>query len=256
MNNEALVVGVSSFLAASVYLYVGDRLALRRTSAETRVPALQFALFWFGLAASTFLTGIESLIAAFGTVPLGIAVSFLIYDTAVITAALWGLICYLWFLYTGRSGVVPISILYIVEFGLVVYYSSAGNPTGVTVTYGTVQLVLSSSVYLPITIVAVLILIVPEFAAGLAYLRLYFRTHDRTVRYRIAFVGGGVLGWFLLDFVNVGSLTHGSLVGLFLGQLLLILAALVVLMAYYPPRFVRERFGVEGISEPSTDAGR
>ncbi len=252
MNNEALVVGISSFLAAAVYLYVGARLARRRVSPESQIPALQFALFWVGLSASTFLSSILSVIAAFRVPPFGMVVAFEYYEIVVISAALWGLVCYLYFLYTGRSGILPVTALYLLEFGLLVYYVSASVPLGVSVTYGSVDLTYVSLLAGPITIVAVLILVIPEFVAGIAYLRLYFRARDRTVRYRIALVSGGLLGWFLLDFVNVGSRSGGNLAALFLGQLLLIVAALIVLMAYYPPRFVRDRYGVAGLADPPT----
>jgi hypothetical protein len=249
MNNEALVVGISSFLGVAVYLYIGGRLARRTVSPESRVPAMQFVLFWVGLAASTALSGILSLIATFRIPPTSLAITFEYYDIVVVAAALWGLISYLYFLYTGRSGLVPVTLLYVLEFGLLVYYVSASSPSGVNITYGQVVLAYHSTLSGPITDIAVLILVIPEFVAGFAYLRLFFRTHDRTVRYRIALVSGGILGWFFLDFVDFGSLSGGNLLWIFVGEGLLLVASLIVLMAYYPPRFIRERFGIAGISE-------
>lgn len=249
MDNQALVVGIGTLLGAAVYAYVGWRLAKRPTSPETRVPALQFALFWVGLAASTLLGSIESLIAAFQPVPFGIAISFLYYNATILVAALWGLVSYLYFLYTGRDGSIPLGALYGLLFALVVYYFSAGMPNGVSVTHGTVSSTFAAPVTGPVEILAVLILLVPEFVAVFAYLRLFFRTRDATVRYRIAMVSGGLLGWFFLDFLNVGNLSNGNLFWLFTGQVFLIIAALVVLMAYYPPQFVRQRFQVVGISD-------
>jgi hypothetical protein len=249
MNNEALVVGVSSFLGVAVYLYIGSRLARRTVTPATRLPAMQFALFWIGIAASTALSGIQSLIATFQTPPLALSVSFEYYDVVIIAAALWGLISYLYFLYTGRNGVVGITLLYVLEFGLLVYYFSAGSPNGVSVHYGVASLTYATPLSGPITDLAVLILVIPEFVAGFAYLRLYFRTQDRTVKYRIALVSASILGWFFLDFVNFGSLSQGNLIGLFVGQLLLFSVALLVILAYYPPRWVRARLGVATITE-------
>jgi hypothetical protein len=249
MNTDALVVGLSSFLGVAVYLYVGGRLSRRASSPETRVPALQFALFWIGLAASTALGGVESLLAVFGTPPLAVVVAFMYYDIAVVAVALWGLISYLYFLYTGRSGFLPVTFLYVLEYGLLVYYTAAGNPNGVTVVYGSPGLTFRTPLVGPITDLAVLILVIPEFVAGFAYLRLYFRSHDRTVRYRIALVSGGILGWFFLDLLSLGARSGGNPVWLLVGQLLLFAAALTVVIAYYPPRYVRERFGIAAISE-------
>jgi hypothetical protein len=249
MNNEALVVGISSFLGVAIYLYIGGRLSRRLVSPEAKLPAMQFVLFWVGLAASTALSGIESLVAAFQTPPFAVVVSFEYYDIVIVAAALWGLISYLFFLYTGRSGIVSVTLLYIIEFGLLVYYVSASVPNGVTVTYGEVELTYSTPLFGPIVDAAVLILVIPEFVAGFAYLRLFFRAKERTVRYRIALVSGGILGWFFLDFVDFGSLSGGNLLWLFFGRVLLIAASLIVLMAYYPPRYIREHFGIAAISE-------
>jgi hypothetical protein len=251
LDNAALVVGVASFLEVAVYLYIGVRLYHRPVTAETRVPALQFSLFWVGLAASTTLGGIESLIAVFRTPPLALAVTFEYYDIVIVAAALWGLISYLYFLYTGRNGILPVTLLYVLEFGLIVYYISASMPNGVSVSDGTVSLTLLTPLTGPITDLAVLILVVPEFVAGFAYLRLYFRSRDRTVRYRIALVSGGILGWFFLDLADIASRSGGNLTWILVGSLLPIVAALVVLIAYYPPRYLRERFGIAAISEPA-----
>jgi hypothetical protein len=254
MNSEALVVGISSFLGVAIYLYIALRLSRRLVSPEARMPATQFLLFWVGLAASTALSGILSFIAVFQAPPFALTVAFEYYDIVIVAAALWGLISYLFFLYTGRSGIVSVTALYIIEFGLLVYYVSASVPSGVSVTYGEVVLTYSSPLFGPIVDAAVLILVIPEFVAGFAYLRLFFRAKERTVRYRIALVSGGILGWFFLDFVDFGSLSGGSLLWLFLGRVLLIIASLIVLMAYYPPRYIREHFGIAAISEAPAPA--
>jgi hypothetical protein len=163
--------------------------------------------------------------------------------------ALWGLICYLAYLYTGREWTVPISILYAAEYGLLVYYVTAGRPDGVSVTLGSVNPTYGVTVTGPLLAAPILILVFPEFIGALLYLRLFFRTHDRTVRYRIGLVSGGLLAYFLFDFFDFGALVNGGLVGVVVGRLLIIGAALVVLLAYFPPRALRARFGVANIVE-------
>jgi hypothetical protein len=254
MNNEALVVGISSFVGVAVYLYLGILMARRPVSVEARLPALQFAIFWFGLAGASVLGGILSLTAAWVVPSLPVVLSFLYFDILVISAALWGLISYLIFLYSGRNRVLPITLLYIVEYGLLVYYITASQANGVTVTAGSVDPTYSMMPTGLVVIVPVLLLVIPELVASVAYLTLFFRTHDRTVRYRVLLVSLGILAWFLLDFLNIGSAPGSGLALLAVGRLLEILAALVVLAAYYPPRWIRDRFQVAGIG--GATAGR
>lgn len=245
MDGDALVVGLSSLFAGGVYLYLGGRLASRHVSDEMWVPATQFALFWIALALSTDLSGLLSLVAAFYPPPLDVVVTFLYYNLLLISVALWGLTCYLFFLYRGRSVLIPVSVLYIVEYALLVYYVTAGRPDAVTVAAGSVNPHDAVAVSGALAIAAILLLILPELIAVVAYFTLYFRSDDPTVRYRVGLVSGGLMAWFLLSLL--GSLFGAGLVELTISRLLIIAAALVVLLAYFPPKRLRSRLGVAGI---------
>jgi hypothetical protein len=50
-----------------------------------------------------------------------------------------------------------------------------------------------------------------------------------------------------LDFVGIGARLGGSTAAVALGAVLGIIPALVIVIAYYPPRFVRDRLGVSGM---------
>lgn len=252
MNDDAAAVAIASFLEVGVYFYLAWRLARRNVSPDARVPAMQFSIFWAGLGGSAILSGILSLIATFRLPPFDLVLSFLYLEVLLISAALWGLICYLVYLYSGRDRIVPISAMYAVMYGLLIYYITAGRADGVTVTLGSVTPTYSVTVAGPLAIAAVLLLVLPELVAPLAYFRLFFRAQDRTVRYRIAVVSWGLIAYFLADFFAVGSRVGHGLVGVAIGQLVIILAALVVLFAYYPPRAIRERFGISAIAEAPT----
>lgn len=247
MDGDALVVGVSSFVAAAVYLYLGVRLGRRPVSEAMWLPAAQFALFWIGLAISSVLGGVLSVDAAFYSPPLGVVVAFQNYDAVVDIAALWGLTSYLFYLYSGRSVLVPISLLYVVEYALVVYYFAAGQPDGVTIAAGSVNPHYAMPVTGLFEILPVVLLVIPEFIAAIAYFTLFFRTRDRTVRYRVTVVSWGLVAWFLLDFLSGSSLFTGSLVALALSRVLLVVVTLVILSAYYPPKFVQSRLGIAAI---------
>jgi uncharacterized membrane protein YuzA (DUF378 family) len=245
MDNSALIVGITSLLGVGVYLFLGVKLGTRPVSGESKIPALQFAIFWIALAISSALGGIESLVAAFQTPPLAIVVTFLYYDIALICAALWGLVGYLFYLYRGRSVLIPVSLLYILEYCLVVYYVTAGRADAVVVQQGNVNPVYSVSVNGLLVAIPALLLILPEYVASIAFFTLFFRTKDRTVRYRVTLVSWGLIGWFSFDFLT--SALGGGLIGLAVSHVLVVVAALVVFLAYYPPRFVRTRLAVSGI---------
>jgi hypothetical protein len=248
VNDEALAAGLSSFLGVVVYLYIAGRLAQRKVSAEGRVPAMQFVLFWVALGGSAILSGVLSLDAVFQTPSLALVVTFLYLEVLVVCAALWGLLCYLAYLYTGRPWIVPLSILYAVEYGLLVFYVTAGRPDGVSVSLGSVSPTYGVAVTGALEAAPILILVFPEFIGALLYFRLYFRSHDRTVRYRIGLVSGGLIAYFLFDFFDLGPLVLGGLAGVVLGRLLILLAAVIVLLAYFPPQAIRTRLGVDNIT--------
>jgi hypothetical protein len=255
MNNEALVGGLFSFLGVVLYLLIAWRLSHRTVPPDGRIPAMQFVVFWVGLAGSAALSGILSLNAAFELPSLDLVVTFLYLEILLVTAALWGLICYLAYLYTGRERIVPISVLYAAEYALLVYYITASRPDGVSVALGSVDPTYSVTLTGPLLAAPILILVFPELIAPLFYLRLFFRTRDRVVRYRIGMVGGGLLVYFLFDFFNPGSLISAGLASVVASRLLVLLAALVVLLAYFPPRAIRLWLGIPDPVEPAPAPG-
>ena len=247
MNDEALIAALTSFLAVIVYGYIAGRLAVRPVSESTKLTSLQFAIFWGGLAAASGLGGILSLVAVFQLPPLTLVISFLTLDVLAALAALWGLVCYLVFLYTGKRYLVPLTLLYVVEFGLLLYYYSASGASGVSVTLGSVNPTYSTPVGGAFLIIPVIVLIVPEFVAAFAYLSLYFRTKDPTGRYRIAMVSLSIFAWFGFGiFLGPGAFGGGA-TGLLVSRLIGILPALFILLAYFPPESVRRRFGIGGL---------
>jgi len=247
METAALVSAIAGFVAASAYLFVGWRLSRRQVSPEVRFPAVQFVLFWGALAGLTALGGLESLVAAFSTPSLPVALTFANVNLLLACAALWGLVGYLVYLYTGRSFTVPLAALYGALYVLATYYLTASVPDGVTVTAGTVAVHYQQSLTNgPVIAALVILIIVPELLGAFAYFTLVFRTQDRTTRYRITLVSWGLIGWFVLGLAS-GSVFGGGLLGHVLGQILGVLAAGVVLLAYYPPRYVRDRLGVAAV---------
>jgi hypothetical protein len=247
VNNLATVVASVDVVATAIYLFLGWRFARRPVSPENRLPTLQFSLFWLGLGLVTFLGAAESAMVSVAPPSLPAVVTATYIEILLLSAALWGLVGYLIRLYTGRSFLVPLTVLYAVLYVLLVYFITASGPAGVTVTLGRVSLQFATPISGPVLGILFVILIVPEYLGAVLYFTLFFRTRDPTARYRIALVSWGLVGFFSVGTANVAARLGGSLGAVTLGALLGLVPVLVILMAYYPPRSLRKRFGITGI---------
>lgn len=253
------VIGGLAAVAAILYLAVARLQAKRHVSQEARPALVGFILWWGGLG----LIGLVTAVLRFGPAldEHGLIVyRFVFYPlVALIFVMVAGLVYYLLYLYTGRSsGLYVVGLFYALLFVLLVWLMEAhglhfaeagghaGEEPGVRVhshepTPGWADLVLGVG------------LILPPFFAAIAYGLLFFRTKDLTARFRIAFVSAGFILWF--GFSLLGTLsraltgTERSFAGQVTGQLLGLLAAVLVLIAYDPPRRVRERFGIRAIDD-------
>jgi len=249
MNNEALVSGIASLVAVALYLYLGWRLSRRRVAPESRFAAAQFSLFWLGLAAVSALGGLESLMAVNQVPPLTLVVTLLYLEILLLCVVLWALVSYLLFLFTGQGFLVPISLLYAGLYVLLLYFITASDPVRVTVKLGVVGEEFANTVSGPILGVLLLVLLAPEFVGALLYFSLYFRTRDPTVRYRVTLVSWSLIGWFGLGFVDVGSALGGTLAAQIVARSIGLIAAVVILLAFYPPAPIRRRFGISAVEE-------
>jgi len=251
--------GVSAgfaFVSAIIYVYVGVRFGRRQVSGESKMAARMFALFWLGLAATTASGGILSLTGALGDPNLGVVSAATYMNVVVISAALMGLLYYLVYLYTGRKEILmPLVALYSTLGVTLALYIASSNPTGVLVSRWSVGLTYARPLTGPFVLIVVGLLILPQLIAALVYFRLYFRLHDPTQRFRVAVVSWSLILWF-----GIGLLAGGAGLsrfdwwqvasrGLGLG------AALAILTAYYPPRWVKDRFGLTTVLDQAVKGG-
>lgn len=248
-DSDALISGAFALVSAGVYAFVGWRLYRRQVSPEARLPATQFGIFWLGLALVSAVQGVESLVAAFTLPSLAVALTVFYVELLLLCGILWGLVGYLTYLFTGRSYLLPISALYAVLFVLLVYSITASGPIGVTLSQGTVGLQYTTAIVGPMLAVLTAVLVLPEFIGSVLYFTLFFRTRDRTVRYRVAVVSWSLIAWFGLSLLNIGNRLGGGVAAQIFARSLGVLAGIAILLAYYPPRVWRERFGLRGIDD-------
>jgi len=246
LDAQTLTVDALAVVAAALYLVVGRFLARRRVSHEARGPLRGFVLWWIGLGAVSLVGVVLSFFdlaqASAAVVRIILYAIFLVYIALMV-----GLLYYLTYLYTGRSWLVVLSLAYTALFALLVYIIEREN----------VGKLLSEG-YEPVrdvwSLVLTLAFTAPPLAAALAYFALIFRVEDRTSRYRIAMVSGGIALWFAYSTIAsalrfVSGATGQSFAGQVAGQLLGLLAAAMVLLAYLPPSFVRRRFGIVSLAD-------
>ena len=119
-----------STLSAGIYYYVGHVLSRRRSSTpDSRLAWRLFVTWWYALALATLLGAVLSVLAAFGIATLPLFTTITLLNLLATCVALYGLMFYLLYLFTGnRNLLVPLSVFYIVYYGLLVYYVQASNP--------------------------------------------------------------------------------------------------------------------------------
>ena len=255
MTNQPTLLFSALFAAASasIYGYVGWRLGRRViSSAEARLAWASFTVWWYGLAITTLIGGFLNLFGAVGLTSLPLFVTATYINILVICLALWGLLYYLVYLFTGnRRSLLPLAIFYMIYYVLLVYYITASIPGTVSVGRWSATLVYQAPLTGPFFVLIIVLLLLPQIIGGLAYFTLYFRVPEATQKYRILLVSWSIIIWFLSPLIalagGVGQQDSWQLTSRFIG----LAAALTILMAYLPPRWLKQRYGILSLSDES-----
>lgn len=243
-----------SGIAAVVYAVVAYVQLRRPVSAEGRSARNGFVLWWAGVAFIGLFGLAIGRLADTETWSLTTYRILLYTFIPIIFVALGGLVYYLLYLYTGRGTI----LRYVVAFYLImtvafVVFVEAQDPfIGPDPDTGETGLQYANEAPAWASLLFSLALLLPPFAAAVAYFALWFQTKDRTVRYRILLVSGGFVLW--MGFSLLGSLTRFAsgveeqgFAAQLIGQLLGLLSAALVLLAYYPPPFMRKALNVRAL---------
>jgi hypothetical protein len=248
--------GFFALLGAGIYLYVGWRLSKRLVfSAEARLAWQSFTMWWYGLAVTTLIGGLLNLFGALGLTRLPVFVTATYVNLQVSCLALFGLFYYLIFLFTGNSRwFKPLAGLYIVYYILLVYYVTASSPTDVSLERWGASLAYREPLTSPFLIILLVSLFGSQVLGGFAYFTLFFQVPDLTQKYRILLISWSIILWFISPFVGIAAELNEQDWWQLLSRLLGLGAALTILMAYLPPRWLKERYGILSLSEESTEA--
>jgi len=240
-------------VSSVVYFGVGRLLGRREVRAGAARAHAAFRAWWFGVALSTAITAFIAVLGVLGAATVGAVTALTLVDFAIVCLALWGLLYYLVYLYSGRTGAwLWIAAAYVAYWLFLVWLILQADPVGVDVGAWSVQLEYRDDLEGdPLAAIALALLVMPQIIGALAYLSLFFRLEDATARYRVMVVSISILIWF-------GSVYAGALGGLgaeawwqILSRLVGLAAALAILAAYLPPPLIRNRWGVRSLREDS-----
>ncbi len=265
-TQEESILAALGAVAAFLYFGVAWLQSRRRVHAPAQGALRGFIIWWAGLGALGLLTlfftfgpGIES----YGLGVVRLVIYALLGGIFVMLA---GLAYYLLYLYTGRPrtlwyiagyyALMMVLLVYLIEgfdphiadnavhlmageSGEVIFHTHREPPAWASATFS-------------------LGIVGPPLAAALAYALLYFRTHDKTARFRIALVSTGFVLWFAYSAVGalaalVTDSTTQSFTQQLVGQFLGVLAAALTLVAYNPPRRLQDRFGLRRVDQAAID---
>lgn len=251
MGPNTLLLDATLVLAtAAIYAYVGVVTWRRRVGGEAQLASDLFATWWFALAATTAAGVATRMLGWAGVTDLALYLAVSQVTLLGLCIALWGLLYYLLYLFSGnRKLIVPVSLFYIGFYAWLVYLTASRAPTGVNVEEWKVTLTYATSVSSGVTATFILLLILPPLLGAIAYARLFFRVEDRTQRYRIGLVSFTIVAWFgttlAVYFLQIGPSFGWQVASRLIG----LAAAYLIYAAYRPPGWVRARWGVRSIDE-------
>jgi hypothetical protein len=211
-----------------------------------------FIVWWYALAGASFTTGIINLLGAIGQVDLPLFLAFSQVGLLALCVALCGLTYYFIYLFTGsRKALTPLIIFYLSSFTVLMYFVNSSDPTSISIKRWGVTMEYSQQPSGLMIALVVILLVFPQIIGGLAYFTLYFRVKDPTQKYRIAVVSWSILLWFLSSFLEpIAALSQYDWWQIF-SRLIGLGVAFAILMAYQPPNWIKNRLGINAISEES-----
>lgn len=244
---------------SALYSFIGLRLGEKTFADEKDTRAWRaFRVWWFGMAANTLTNAISILTLSAGFDYLPLFVAYSLASTLAAAAALWGLLTYLVYIFTGgERGSRWIAGFYIVFAFLVLVSIFSFAPSGVGMGAWSVSLQYhnppTGSFGVVYGVAFVLLLSLPPVLAGLGMFSLYFRVTERSAKYRALLVPLGIFGLFGLSYLiplilllfglNVNQLPWWPLTIRMIG----IISLVLVYFAYFPPDFLQRQLKVKSV---------
>ena len=253
MNSITLLISaLYGFGAAGIYLYIGQR--LRQRQIENRASSLAwrfFVMWWFGLAATTLIGALMTLLGLLNLANLSLFVILTHLNLLSICLALSGLLYYLLYLFTGNARLLwPLIIFYGVYYVWLVFFVTGARPIGVSVERWQVALEYEQSLTdSPFFWLIVIFLLFPQIIGSLAYFSLYFKVRQATQKYRVLLVSWSIILWFGSAFLAAATGLSNRDAWQIVSRLIGLSAALAIFIAYFPPNWIKRKYGIVALDE-------
>lgn len=242
-------------LAGLIYIYVGTRLGQRHVSAEAKAAQVCFVLWWCALGVTSLASAGLTMLYMAGRLPMWLYQTFTQATIVLIIGALACLLYYLFFVYSGSPKAWIVPLAYAVITYLVIRGVMNSAPAPVEIADDGWRLVTKPEFSLdPLPALGFAVLFLgPQIGAAIAYAFLWRRAQEATSRYRIAMVSASIIIWFsaslLAGAVGAGETRAWQVAS----QVISVLAALTVLLAYVPPTAWQRRWGLRSITTETVD---
>ena len=238
--------GAVTCVVASAYAYVGIRLLDRGALSEPAGRAMAFfSVWWLATAANQFMGASLYMAAALGWTSFDVQLTYVILQRLLLALSLVGLMYYLLYLFKGQGHLPLLAGAYFLYAAFQIYTVFYAQPVDVAV--GRWRTDLQNAVASPAWFQLsnlVFIVLVP-LAGALALWMLYPKVETRGQRVRIAVVSVGFTLWWLVAVLAGQKALHENDAIQAFNRALGLAVALSILMAYEPPAWIRQRFGLE-----------
>lgn len=246
---SATTLGLAATVDAAItvlLLFVGWTVSTRAASPAGRRALRAFGVWWFGLAVTVAANAIKEAVVAADLDAATFLNAFQYAYVLALCAAVWGLLYYLVYLFTGHERAYwPLATFYALYATTALWVIASMTPAGVTEGKWFVQWAYANPTPGgPILIVLTLLLLLPQIGAAVVYLRAASGTPDRMARFRVR-----VVAWSLILWLGIQLLAPFLMLGRFEwwqagGRLVGLAAALAILVAYRPPLALARRLEV------------
>lgn len=242
-------------LSSALYVFIGLRLGEKKYSDSSDAFAWRaFRYWWFGMGANAGLNALSVLTLAMNVTALPIFILFSVSATLAASAALWGLLTYLTYVFTGKDRSRLVAAFYI-AFALFLFYSIYSfQPTGVamgewqvSMQYANTPQGASGFTY---AVGLILLLGLPPVIASIGMFLLFLRIKERSSKYRAGLVSTGIFMLFGLTYIvplilypfglRTGDISWWPTAIRLVG----IVALVVIYFAYFPPHFIQKQLKV------------
>lgn len=257
MTSTILVPILIYLVSGALYAFIGMSLSKKTFAEPSDASAWRaFRIWWYGMAVNTAINAVAILVLAAGVSALPLFVFFSITSTLAASFALWGLLTYLIYVYTGNKAR-WLSYFYI-AFALFLFYSIYSfQPSGVSmgawqtsIQYANAPTGAFAFAY---AVFFLLLIALPPVIGSIGMFTLFFRIKERSAKYRALLVPLGIFALFGLAYliplalypfgIRTGDLPWWPLTIRMVG----LVALVVIYWAYFPPEFIQKRYKVSTV---------